>query len=138
MILAPESRHPADRHAFGSERTPARRCFNRQKASRCQPPIWNLGLGEIAKCVSTVIVNLQWFFFAALCCLCVPRIGLHFLDRVLRSLTAKACHALIQHHGNDANTFVYIRSQQLRDSRWGRLAPVPSQRKHWALENIDG
>jgi hypothetical protein len=25
--------------------------------------------------LSTVIVNLQWFFFAALCCLCVPRIG---------------------------------------------------------------
>jgi hypothetical protein len=23
------------------------------------------------------------------------------------------------------------------DSRWGRRGPVPSQRKHWALENID-
>jgi hypothetical protein len=23
-------------------------------------PVWNLGLGEIAECVSTVVVNLQW------------------------------------------------------------------------------
>ena len=29
------------------------------------------------------------------------------------------------------------RSQQLRDSRWGRWDPLSSQRKHWALEYPD-
>jgi hypothetical protein len=37
-----------------------------------------------------VVVYLQWFLFTALCRLRVPGVGLHFLDRVMSRLTAKA------------------------------------------------
>src|SRR5580704_5934451 len=82
--------------------------FLRLRSSPCQPPKRNLGLGEVAERIRTVVMHLQWLFFASLCRLRIPRVRLHFLDCVRSCLTAKSCRALIQHHGSDSNTFVYI------------------------------
>jgi hypothetical protein len=73
-----------------------------------QPPVGHCILHKIAEGVGTVIVDLQWLFFAALGCLGVPSLCLHLLDGLLCGLTAESYQPLIQNHGGLANPLVHL------------------------------
>ncbi|MCU1251137.1 MAG: hypothetical protein JWQ49_4166 [Edaphobacter sp.] len=67
-----------------------------------QSPVGHFVLHKIAEGVGTVIMDLQWLFFAALGCVRVPGIRLHLLDGLLCGLTAKSYQPLIENHGGHA------------------------------------
>jgi hypothetical protein len=76
-----------------------------------QPPKWDFGLGEITECIGTVIAYFQRFFFAALCRLGIPRIGLH------------------ENRGDDSNAFIHVVVVKSCVAISGQIQPLPNVRR---------
>ena len=94
-----------------------------------QPPKWDFGLGEITECIGTVIAYFQRFFFAALCRLGIPRIGLHLLDRLGNGLATKTHQTLIENRGDDSNAFIHVVVVKSCVAISGQIQPLPNVRR---------
>src|SRR5579884_1999629 len=69
-----------------------------------------------------MVVKLEWFFLTMLSSLRIPGVSLHFLYGVGSRLPAKPHLALVQHHGNDPNTFVHVVvGTHMPDAAFGHL-----------------